>query len=153
MFFQLWLNYFVLLELYPNYKVFFFNDLIIMPQVEVLNLCCDFESRARAVLLLKFRAREAILSQAISHNIPDVGRTNRNLLNFGRGSQQIGGERRNIGRQQSKHRSSLRFFEKILSKLKLKNEQKNLLNKDLCSRKSKKPKHRSSRRFFFQAFR
>ena len=61
---------------YFNYNLiimcYFNNNLIIMPHVEVLNLCFDFESQASAVLLLKFRAREAILSQAQSRNITDV---------------------------------------------------------------------------------
>ena len=43
------------------------------PGVEVLDLCFDFESRASALLRLKFRGREAILNRAQSRNIPNFG--------------------------------------------------------------------------------
>ena len=52
--------------------------------VEVLNLCFDFESRASAILRLKFRVREAFLSGAQDRNIPDFCRESRNIPNFGR---------------------------------------------------------------------
>ena len=48
-------------------------------RVEVLNLCFDFESRASAVLRLKFRGPEAISSRAQSQNIADFGRESRNI--------------------------------------------------------------------------
>ena len=46
---------------------------------EVLKICFDFESRASAVLRLKFCGREAILSRAQSRNMPDFDRESRNI--------------------------------------------------------------------------
>ena len=48
-------------------------------RTEVLELCFDFESRARAVLRLQFRGREAILSRTQSQNIPNFGQVSRTL--------------------------------------------------------------------------
>ena len=49
-------------------------------RVEVLDLCFDFESLVSAVLLLKCRGQNAILSQAQGQNIPDFYRDSRYLV-------------------------------------------------------------------------
>ena len=80
-------------------------------QITRVDLCFDFESRASAVLRLKFRGREAILNRAQNRNIPDFSRDSRNIW---RESELTGQEilntpnfrreSRNIGRVQSQHR-------------------------------------------------
>ena len=67
-------------------------------RVEVLGLCFDFENRATAVLLLKFRGREAILSQAQSQIIPNLGRESKHI--------QIGSRKLKQRSKKSKHRPS-----------------------------------------------
>ena len=66
-------------------------------RVEVLESCFDFETRARAVLWLKLRGREAIASQAQRQNIPDFCRKSRNISWAQSKPTQFGSRRSKLG--------------------------------------------------------